>query len=123
MVAQRACRTCRRSVDVDELGFSFCRDCKSWDATSCFHCGTAAGFPVIAPYITVEDAEKVSSGSSLEARLDRERLLRKSLIYCRRCFHEAYFVVQNGDESRCQLCDTTWNRLGPAVHTDEWKTS
>ena len=104
------CRFCGEVGHADDRGFTFCRACKSWDATECFHCRTTLGFPAETPRILPEDAPKSVIADSIDT------VVKKSRIYCTLCFHNAYFVKQNGAVSSCRLCETTWDRLKAAVH-------
>ena len=108
----RVCRWCQRElVGTSEVSRNwYCPSCKRFDASECFKCRTQEGFPLAEPWLTPEAAR--TSPLPLDAFL-------KQWVYCRLCLHNAYFVVPAGDlMSRCRLCGTEWERVGPAVHTE-----
>ena len=108
----RKCRFCSENVNVDDRGFAFCRPCQAWDASECFHCRTIKGFPVAAARVTAEQAAKSLIADPPSA------IMKKSFLYCERCFHNAYFVGKLGAIATCRLCNTTWDRLKSAVHAE-----
>ena len=118
----RVCRWCQREgVPVDEHGISFCDQCRSWDTTACFSCRITVGFPAAEPQVTYEQAltsPVLQHDAATEVARQAERIVRKSFIYCPRCFHNAYFVVAGTaeDSRECVLCGTVWNRLTSAEH-------
>ena len=108
----RKCRFCGNEGHVDDRGFSFCLACKSWDAVECFHCRTTDGFPTLKSRVSAEEAKKSVVADPPET------IMKKSRVYCERCFHNAYFVGSLGAISVCRLCNTTWDRLKSAVHAE-----
>lgn len=121
----KICRWCSRNLNgvPDDAQNWYCRACWRFDASECFRCRTTAGFPRTTEQVTAETAQrspvwaKANAKVGVDNRPLDERIARVSLVYCPLCFHNMYFVAQNGQTSRCLICETEWDRLGPAAHT------
>ena len=121
MTDMRTCRWCQNSsAAVDTSGVSYCDQCRRWDTSACLVCRTTAGFP--RPTAQVTNAQALGSPvlrheAITEVDRQAERIVRKSFIYCPRCYHGAYFVTKHDDmHSRCLLCSTVWKRTSSAEH-------
>lgn len=121
------CRYCRTAVPhTTETSRNWlCPACGRLDARECLTCGTTAGFPrktatarVLRKQIeTLAPSARTASGAVHQPRA--KSIEARSSVYCERHYHEAFFVVPVPGERRqsmCRVCDTTWDRLGPAVH-------
>lgn len=72
------------------------------------------GFPRKEPWVAQADLAK----SPLNGTGD---IGARQYVYCEWDFHNAYFVVQDGDTGRCRLCGTSWNRLVASSHAPDIK--
>lgn len=110
------CRFCDRMVPgTDDTSRNWlCPQCRRFDARQCLNCGTRDGFP--RPAETVS-ADQAAMSPLVTPTHGADRVMNKSVVYCARCFHNAYFVTTENDVSTCLLCRSSWDRFGPARHS------
>lgn len=87
----------------------YCRTCRRYDGVSCLVCGMTEGFPRKEPWVAQGDLAKSPLNGTGDFSI-------KQYVYCEWDFHNAYFVVQNGDILSCPLCGTSWDRFTASVH-------